>query len=101
VSLVKIQQIDGGGRLQASLFNNFTCLSIVQIQSLGPGTLRIDKSFQDLDQQPVDPVQGGLRIAPADGPREFWWIGELWIASDANETDAVIIVHPVGGLNAA
>lgn len=95
MSLVRINQQSADGQLQIEPFTRLSCLSVVQAQSKGPGTLRFAKTRKDLEQQPGAPVLGGLTVAPFENLKEFFWIGDLWVTATANDTDAEIIVHPV------
>lgn len=97
MSLRTFHQINAG-QLMIELVLNLECLSIIQVQCFGPGTLRIEKEKPPLEQQPGAPVFGGLQVAVADGIKEFWWIGEIYVTATANDTAATIIVHPVAAL---
>lgn len=70
---------------QPTLIATFDHVSTLYIKQYGSGNLRIASRREDL-QQDVNPspgqIQDGIAQATADGFKQYFWEGDIWVISD-------------------
>jgi hypothetical protein len=67
------------------LIKRFNAWVMLHIQSTGvgaAGTIRICNEKHALEGPSANNLAQGLKIAPTDGIKSLWWIGELYVIGD-------------------
>lgn len=77
---------------QPTLLQSFERLSTVYIKQYGGGNLRMTSNREDLQNTIGAPTQDGIAQATADGFKQYFWEGDLWVISDQN--GPIVLVVP-------
>jgi hypothetical protein len=80
------------GKAQPSRIANFMCWQFVGIQVIGPNTIFIAEDADELKQvsDSGNVLNDGIQINQASGLQWFWWLGELWVAGSAPNTQFIL-----------
>lgn len=72
--------------LQANLpmfLMHFEGYGLLYIKQYGPGNLRLKGSREELLSSLASPIPDGIVQVTADGFKQYFWEGDLWVISDA------------------
>lgn len=64
------------------LIQSFGKLTTIYIKQYGPGNLRLASNKEDLQNTINASLQDGIAQTTADGWKQYFWEGDLWVISD-------------------
>jgi hypothetical protein len=71
---------------------NFPCWQFIMVQVIGPNTVYLAEDADELKQvsDSGNVLNDGIQINQASGLVALWWLGELWTAGSAANTQFIL-----------